>query len=149
MFSRISIVLFLFVVLASPVLSATTAPQPSGDLALLNQRASNVLEEVIALRQEVTVLQKRVDELDKSLNESKEKLKRVSVASTTARRCLSLIRKSQPEWEYQSAVLQEKMVTLQAKQASLKAVETEISWLEDNVSGFLLKNVSEFVANRD
>ena len=115
----------------------------------LSQQATNVLEEYVGLRQEVMALQRSVDEMGKNLQDSKDKLKKISIASTTARRCLRLIKKVEPEWVAQSELLKTKLSLLQEKRDSLQMVATELSWQEDSVRGSLLQEVSEFVANRD
>ncbi|MDO8526959.1 MAG: hypothetical protein Q7T03_04635 [Deltaproteobacteria bacterium] len=135
----------LFLIASMTTVRAASDVLPSGKIESLNDEASHILDEVSALQLETNDLQKIVAELEEKMNAAQGTLKKVSIASREARRNLQDIKKMKPQLKDVTEQLQNKMNALHEKELSLKKIETQMTWMEDDVSGPLLQKVSEMM----
>ena len=103
-----------------------------------------LIEEVVLLGDEITNLRNTITPIQKAIEDSKDQLKKVSSASTTARVHNRKIRELEPQLTMFSEQLTQKLQEFNAKLDQINIVETQLQWEEDSVRGSLFKTASKW-----
>ncbi|OGQ05338.1 MAG: hypothetical protein A2W61_01145 [Deltaproteobacteria bacterium RIFCSPLOWO2_01_44_7] len=139
----LSILISIFSLLVVFPAHAEPQGQELASLSPIEKDVQVLLEEVILLKNETRGLRQSVSELSSNLEAAQRKLKKVSVASTTARGYLKLIKQLGPELKLCSEQLSQKEEELKVKLVRLDAIANNIILPENDLEKELLKIFSE------
>ncbi len=103
-----------------------------------------LVEEVVLLGDEITNLRNTITPIQKDIDDSKNQLKKVSSASTTARVHNRKIRELEPQLKMFSEQLTQKLQEFNDKLGQINIVETQLQWEENSVRGSLFKTASRW-----
>ena len=103
-----------------------------------------LIEEMVLLGDEITDLRNTITPIQKDIEDSKNQLKKVSSASTTARVHNRKIRELEPQLTMFNEQLAQKLQELNDKIDQINIVETQLQWEEDSVRGSLFKTASKW-----
>lgn len=103
-----------------------------------------LVEEVVLLGDEITNLRNTITPIQKDIEDSKNQLKKVSIASTTARIHNRKIRELEPQLKVLRSQLTQKLQEFNDKLEQINIVETQLQWEEDSVRGSLFKTASKW-----
>lgn len=140
------ILLLLFLFQIPFAVQAESDPNLPQEIALLNNEGDHVLDQIATLRQEAADLQVQADQLQSEMEKARERLKKISAASTPARRYARFLKKTEPEYETLLTQLHQKKEELKSRQASFEVIESKMNWIDqDSTAGELNETLSRFV----